>query len=119
MESKKTFKSLYKSSDYLFLKKQGKRLTPAPWVTFYYLINESKEIRAGWTASRFIGNAVIRNKMKRWSREYFRSLVQNRDIKIGIDINVVFKSTQKDLFKKISHQEFIQVFDQFFKRIIK
>jgi ribonuclease P protein component len=45
--------------------------------------------RLGISVSRKVGNAVCRNRIKRWLREYFR--VNRRSLPVGIDLSVVVK----------------------------
>lgn len=62
----------------------------------YTYKNESSDLRVGFTVSKKIGNAVIRNKVKRKIREICRLNLHN--FKEGYDIIFVAKSsiTKKD-----------------------
>lgn len=46
-------------------------------------------VRLGISVSRKVGNAVCRNRIKRWLREYFR--IHRAAIIPGVDISVVVK----------------------------
>lgn len=64
-------------------------------------------MRFGVTASRKVGPAVVRNKLKRWSREYFRAfLVAGKSIEA--DINIIFKPMESNFYKGLSHEEFVK-----------
>lgn len=96
---------LLKSEEYLNLRKKSKRLEN----TEFYLIfkkNQYQYSRIGLTVSKRIGNAVVRNRIKRIIRDYFR---KNRHlIKINIDINMIAKKsaagkTNRELFESLKN----------------
>jgi len=75
------------------------------------LKSEKDKPRIGITASKRVGNAVVRNRMKRLVREYFR--LNKEQLKKIIDINIIVKknsaylnakevfSALEDLFEKV------------------
>jgi ribonuclease P protein component len=50
--------------------------------------NEFDATRVGFTVSKKVGNAVVRNSIKRKLREYYR---QNKSLFLPADINIVAK----------------------------
>lgn len=78
--------------------------------------NELGVLRYGWTISTKVGSAVIRNKIKRWCREYFRTAVSD-GFHPELDVNVVLRPMPKDFYQRISHEEFIRVLDKGFKSL--
>ena len=67
-------------------------------------------MRCGWTLPRQVGSAVIRNRLKRWSRVYFRELIKAERSQ-PVDVNLVFRRTEDDFYKKLDYEKFAQVLD--------
>jgi ribonuclease P protein component len=87
--SKPPLTVLKNRSDFQRILKQGKRISPAPWLLIGYIKNDLGHLRCGWTLPGRVGTAVVRNKLKRWSRETLRK-IENAD-SISMDINLVFR----------------------------
>lgn len=68
-------------------------------------------MRFGVTASRKVGPAVVRNKLKRWSREYVRAfLVAGKAVEA--DINIIFKPMDSTFYKGLRYEEFVKGMDR-------
>ncbi len=81
------------------------------WLLFNYQSNEFGHTRCGWTLPRNVGTAVVRNRLKRWSRVFFRSKLEEIQ-KTGVDLNVVFLKSGGDFYKKLDYEEFSRQMDQ-------
>lgn len=68
-------------------------------------------LRFGVTASRKVGPAVTRNKLKRWIREYFRAYVKAGN-NLEADINIIFKPIDPQFYKGIPYDEFVKAMDR-------
>jgi ribonuclease P protein component len=107
---------LKKRSDFLFILKNGQRVRPSDWILFNFVLSESGEMRCGWTLPRQVGSAVIRNKLKRWSRIYFRNvLAQGHGL--PIDVNVVFRKAEPDFYKKLNYEQFSRILDKGWQQV--
>ena len=100
-----------RSSEFLSLKQTGKRHWPTQWLLLNYKKNLEGQLRFGVTASRKVGPAVVRNKLKRWCREYFRAfLVAGKTIEA--DINIIFKPMDQNFYKGLRYEEFVKGMDR-------
>ena len=97
---------ILQSSDFQRLKQKGIRVYPNSWMCLSFLKNNQKEIRLGWTISKNIGIAVVRNKLKRWCRQYFREKFQVYS-DLSMDVNIILKPRDKDFYKKMKYKEFV------------
>lgn len=110
--------SIKRSSEFLSLKQTGKRYWPTKWLLLNYQKNHEGQLRFGVTASRKVGPAVVRNKLKRWSREYFRALVVAGN-SIEADINIIFKPIDANFYKGLPYEEFVKALDRGFEVLRK
>lgn len=88
---------ILKRSEFLRLSKFGKKTQNGYFVAIFSQ-GRFQRTRLGVTVARKVGNATIRNRIKRFSREYFRL---NRHIITGYwDINIIAKKKAADLSSK-------------------
>jgi|GEM_PF-702822 len=102
VENSHRLRTLRLKGDFDELRQKGRYLKAAPWLIVQYKSNNLDEIRPAWTLSRRTAKAVIRNRMKRWAREYFRGLEHPP----SLNLNLIFKSPKKGFFEKLDHEEF-------------
>ena len=84
-----------------------------------FVRNQDGRFRCGWTLPRQTGPAVIRNRLKRWSRVYFRQLVKSSETLPAIDLNLVFRKTEPDFYKKLDYERFAETLDKGWKLLGK
>ncbi len=115
MENKRRFVSLVKKRDFDGLRNEGKRFHVNTWFLANVLSTQTGQIRCGWSIPRHVGSAVIRNRLRRWGREYLRkwSDGHTRDW----DINLVFKRREKDFFRNLDHRKFDEEMGKFVARL--
>lgn len=79
---------ILKRKDYQRLYEEGKKVQNNHFI-LVYCSGKTERHRLGITVSKKVGNAVVRNRIKRFIREFFRL---NRHTLTGIwDINIIAK----------------------------
>jgi ribonuclease P protein component len=81
--------TIRRSADYLLCYRRGKR-QHGSLVALHLLANPHEHPRLGITVSRKVGGAVVRNRLKRWTRETFRRWPRRAEL-AGLDLLVHFK----------------------------
>ena len=107
-ENRKVY-SLKKSSDFLFLTKNGIKLKPVRWLTVYYMNSEDGKTEFGITASRKTGNSVTRNKLKRWVRSCAKSSEMPKSF-FGKKSVFVFRAQAENFFSEMEFKQFREIF---------
>lgn len=74
------------SSEFQQLRRHGRRFETTHFLIFY-LLRSTETQRLGLTVSRKVGNAVVRNQVKRRVREFFRT--RRPCLHAGLELSVV------------------------------
>lgn len=104
--------SLKKQSDFKTLREQGNFVHVTHWLAVSYQSNNTRNLNWAWTLSRKIGNAVTRNRLKRWGREFLREFGT-----YDIDINFIFKIKKPEFYKQLSRKDFDVAFKKAFEKV--
>lgn len=117
----KPFNSINKNSDFLYLKEKGIKFWAASWMLFSVdaeYDSSSPKSQVGFILSRKVGNAAVRNQIKRWLRqELAEFLKQNPELKVKF--SVFIKPMSEDYYKKMSFLSFKKVLNNGIKFISK
>lgn len=121
---------LKQRSQFLALLKKGQKVRPSDWLLINFAPNDVGVLRCGWTLPRHVGSAVIRNRLKRWSRVYFRALIKaSGDLpgdlspdefspdEFSIDINLVFRKAENDFYRRLDYERFSEVLDRGWQQV--
>ena len=99
-----------KRREYLRVQRRGERIWGRRFI-FYFGRPGTGEARLGITVSRKVGNAVTRNRIKRWVREAFR---QNREIfNRPVDLVLIAKRDIEDFSYANIEAELVEVVRRF------
>lgn len=110
MGSKKTDHRLRARSDFERLKENGKKSSVRRWFVAVYTERTTGGLRYGFTITRKVGGAVLRNRLKRWGRECFRRLSDLETL--AFDVNVIIRPMPEGFYDRITFQEFGEVFEK-------
>lgn len=100
----KRFLSLTRRADFLDLKATGQSFHVNSWLLVNLKTTDRSVVRCGWTLPRQTGTAVVRNRLKRWGREYLRKWSLKSTC--SLDLNLIFKRRDKGFYASVSHEEF-------------
>jgi len=83
------------------------------------LPNQAARLRLGWTYPNYIGSAALRNKLKRWSREYARKQLSEEIAAQAFDINIFLRRQNEDFYLSLTHEVFDDALKNAFDRFQK
>jgi ribonuclease P protein component len=95
---------LSRRADFLELRATGRTFHVNSWLLVNWRSTTRQEFRCGWTISRQIGTAVVRNRLRRWGRGFLRQWAAENPL--SADINLILKRQEKGFYKSVTHGEF-------------
>ena len=81
-----------------------------------YMVRADEQLHLGWTIPAYVGTAVVRNRLKRWIREYLRTLSKGHP---AVDVNFILRRKSPEFFRKLGRQDLYEALDLAFKRLRK
>ncbi|MCB0341536.1 MAG: ribonuclease P protein component [Pseudobdellovibrionaceae bacterium] len=112
MENKKPI-SIKSRSEFLELKKNGKHFCPTPWLLINYRSRDNGHLKFGMTVPKYVGNAVVRNRIKRWCRES----VKRQGPCYSLDVNFVFRKREKEFYRSLTSKQIFEACDRAFSKL--
>jgi ribonuclease P protein component len=91
-------------SRFLQLKASGQSFHVNSWLLVNIEKTQTECVRCGWTIPRQIGPAVLRNRFRRWGKEYLRKWTAENSY--SLDLNLIFKRKEPGFYKSVSHKDF-------------
>jgi len=105
---------LLKRSDFVRLSQKNRKVQNQHFVALYDQ-GTTGRTRLGITVTKRVGNAVARNQLKRYVREYFRH--HRQKIQSEIDINIIVKTTASGIPSKEAYRSLQNIFCKVGKEI--
>ncbi len=96
------------SRDYRWVYRQGRRLH-GDIAVFHVRANDAGHPRLGLTASRRVGGAVVRNRLRRRVREHYRQQIR-QDMLPAVDVVVQLKTAAAETDRRSFYSELNHLF---------
>lgn len=100
---------ILKRSDFTHVSRFGKKLHNRHFIATF-CPGRSKKTRLGITVTKKIGNAAARNRIKRFTREYYR--LNRHKITDDWDINIIARKEAVDLSSDQAFSSLRNIFDR-------
>ncbi len=91
--------------DFQRIQRVGRSFKISDWLILAFVKKSAGQIRVGWTVPRYVGNAVMRNRLKRWIRESLRSALPQHQ-NICVDVNFIFLNRGPLFYKGLNYEGF-------------
>lgn len=100
---------ILKRSEFIRLSQINRKVQNKHFVALFQ--NDATErTRLGITVTKRVGNAVARNKLKRYVREFFRQHLQM--VQRGTDINIIVKTNASGIPSKEAYRSLQNIFSK-------
>ena len=106
-------------ADFIRLFQKENRLFVSSWMILSFEKNVLGSPRFGWTLPKYVGVAVVRNRMRRWCREVVREVVKSDPNFPLLDVNVVLRRRDKEFYKSMKYDKFKNTLQGALQKLIK
>lgn len=113
MADNNTFKKadrILKRFEFVQLSNTGNKVYNRHFIAIYKIGLEQGRSRLGITVTKKVGDAVTRNRIKRYVREYFRT--HKDSVQKKMDINIIAKKAVADLSQAESYVSLRNIFER-------
>lgn len=117
VSSKSIVKTIRLSADFKKLSRARRRVSLTPWL-FAKVSPNLDETRVGWSVPRSVGGAVVRNRLKRWIRDFLKRNSESANA-ARHDISLVFSCKPGADLKGLSRKELDFELERLFKILSK
>ncbi|MBC7742748.1 MAG: ribonuclease P protein component [Bdellovibrionaceae bacterium] len=90
----------------------GKKQRLASWVTLHIMNSADAKNYFGVTASRKVGNAIIRNKLKRWVRNCVRTEQWPEKLQSKTIVFVFRPQSDESFYYELQFKEFLAAYQK-------
>jgi ribonuclease P protein component len=101
---------LKRSSNFKEAATEGRKLRLASWLTIHIVDSTDSKNYFGITASRKVGGAVIRNKLKRWVRNSVQTEKWPEKLEAKTVVFVFRPQTSEEFYSSLKYAEFRELF---------
>src|SRR5690606_7656416 len=116
VENKPKKRSLSRRIDYARLRSEGRKINLSRWLVLFYRRNDLGYLRYGLSINKKVGRAVLRNRLKRWSRECLRQQIRKGN-DFGFDTHFVFRVMEPGFYRNLEFKEFESRMDLAFRKL--
>ncbi|MBN8535631.1 MAG: ribonuclease P protein component [Deltaproteobacteria bacterium] len=114
----KPYLSIRKNSDFLDLKNNGQKVWASSWMLISFMRANKPISELGISISKKAGNAVIRNKIKRWVRSEIAKYLKSKPL-VQTKMTFFIKPMKSDFYKNMSFDTFLKAFNHGIKQLEK
>jgi ribonuclease P protein component len=105
---------ILKRSDFIRLSQKNQKVQNQHFVALFQK-SDTGRTRLGITVTKRVGNAVARNQLKRYVREFFRQ--HSHTVQRGIDINILVKTKTSGIPSKEAYRSLQSIFCKIRERL--
>lgn len=106
---------LTRRGEFLQTFRSGRRIKPCDWMIFNFA--EAEEFHCGWTLPKAVGTAVVRNRLRRWTREWIGAQARRESALPPVYLNIGFRAGKPPL-SQLKRAEFDQAMERGWQRLM-
>lgn len=109
VENNKNIQRLKTRDEFTKILRGGKRLRFKNWLVINLQFHSKNKIQVGWTVPGYVGTAVVRNRLKRWLKDYLANHWQiDEKLHEGCILHFYFQKHEKSFYRDMDRKSFNQ-----------